>query len=220
LRRAVLTIGGTVAGLAALFSFRTHSAIGAAAISTPEASAPSSSAAASTPAGPTGPAYPTASGIKPPSSAPAGTRTTQAAPTGTSTMLPPTSAPTTKAPTSAPTTKAAPTSAPTTKAPTQAPTTPAPSTSAPAGNSGTFTGPTENTQYGPVEVQIVVSNGRITSANDIIGPADNIGANAVGQLNSEVLSAQNANIQAVSGATYTSQGYISSLQSAVNQAGL
>jgi uncharacterized protein with FMN-binding domain len=69
-------------------------------------------------------------------------------------------------------------------------------------------------------VQIVLSNGKITSASDIIQPADNIGANAVGQLNSEVLSAQSANVQAVSGATYTSQGYISSLQSAVNQAGL
>ena len=43
---------------------------------------------------------------------------------------------------------------------------------------------------------------------------------AVGQLNSEVVAAQSANIQAVSGATYTSQGYISSLQSAVDQAGL
>jgi uncharacterized protein with FMN-binding domain len=50
--------------------------------------------------------------------------------------------------------------------------------------------------------------------------ADSIGANAIPQLNQEVLTAQSANIQAVSGATYTSNGYIQSLQQAVDQAGL
>ena len=40
------------------------------------------------------------------------------------------------------------------------------------------------------------------------------------ELNSEVVSAQNADVQAVSGATYTSDGYLKSLQSAVDQAGL
>jgi uncharacterized protein with FMN-binding domain len=69
-------------------------------------------------------------------------------------------------------------------------------------------------------VQITVANGKITSANDVQQPSDSIGSNAVSQLNSEVLSAQSANIQAVSGATYTSNGYIQSLQSAVDQAGL
>jgi uncharacterized protein with FMN-binding domain len=77
-----------------------------------------------------------------------------------------------------------------------------------------------NTQYGPVQVQITVANGKITAANDVQQPADSIGANAIPQLNQEVLTAQSANIQAVSGATYTSNGYVQSLQSAVDRAGL
>jgi uncharacterized protein with FMN-binding domain len=71
-----------------------------------------------------------------------------------------------------------------------------------------------------VQVQITVTNGKITAANDVQQTADSIGANAVSQLNQEVLTAQSANIQAVSGATYTSDGYIQSLQQAVDQAGL
>ena len=71
-----------------------------------------------------------------------------------------------------------------------------------------------------MQVQITVSDGKITAANDVQQPSDSIAANAVSQLNSETLQAQSANIQAVSGATYTSNGYISSLQQAVDQAGL
>ena len=71
-----------------------------------------------------------------------------------------------------------------------------------------------------MQVQITVASGKITDANDVQQPSDSIAANAVSQLNSEVLTAQSANIQSVSGATYTSQGYIQSLQSAVDQAGL
>ena len=65
-----------------------------------------------------------------------------------------------------------------------------------------------------------VLGGKITAANDVQQPADSIGANAIPQLNQEVLTAQSANIQAVSGATFTSDGYIKSLQQAVDQAGL
>jgi uncharacterized protein with FMN-binding domain len=121
--------------------------------------------------------------------------------------------------TRAPTTPAAPA---TSKKPTAPATTPAPSTpaSTPAGKSGTFAGGTENTQYGQVEVQITVSSGKITSATELIQPEDSIGSNAISVLNGEVVPAQSASIQAVSGASYTSQGYISSLQSAVDQAGL
>jgi len=104
--------------------------------------------------------------------------------------------------------------------PAKAPSSSAPPSTAPAKPSGNFTGPNENTQYGPVQVQLTVANGKITAANDVQQPEDSIGANAVSQLNSEVLTAQSANIQAVSGATYTSNGYIASLQQAVDQAGL
>ncbi len=82
--------------------------------------------------------------------------------------------------------------------------------------------PTENTQYGQVQVTITVSDGKITNANGSLPQGgDSIGAER--HLSAEPGSrstAQSANIQAVSGATYTSQGYIDSLQEAVDQAGL
>jgi uncharacterized protein with FMN-binding domain len=71
-----------------------------------------------------------------------------------------------------------------------------------------------------VQVQITVSGGKITAASDVQPTQDSIGAGAVSQLNGEVITAQSANVQAVSGATYTSDGYIASLQAAVDQAGL
>jgi uncharacterized protein with FMN-binding domain len=208
LRRAVLTIGGTVAGLAALFSFKTHSAVEAAAISTPTAGAPSSSASGTTP---TGPAYPTASSLAPPTSKPSAGSSTAAS-----------KAPTAGSSRSVPASTAPASSAPATKAPTQAPSTPAaPTTSAPAGKSGTFTGATSNTQYGPVDVTVTLVNGKITNASGSLeGQGDSIGQNALPVLNGEAVSAQSASISAVSGASYTSQGYIQSLQSALDQAGI
>jgi uncharacterized protein with FMN-binding domain len=116
-----------------------------------------------------------------------------------------------------------PTTAPPSTTPSKKPTAPAttPATTAPAKPSGTFTGPSENTQYGAVQVKITVSNGKITNAaGNLPQGGDSIAQNALPQLNQEALTAQSANIQAVSGATYTSQGYIGSLQQAVNQAGL
>jgi uncharacterized protein with FMN-binding domain len=72
-----------------------------------------------------------------------------------------------------------------------------------------------------VQVTLTVADGKITNANGSLpGGGDSIGQNAIPQLNQEVLTAQSANIQAVSGATYTSDGYIESLQQAVDQAGL
>jgi len=96
---------------------------------------------------------------------------------------------------------------------------------APAGVSGTFNGATAQTQFGPVQVQIVVKNNKITSANAIQYPTGNsrdvmIASYAVPTLNSEAVQAQSANISMVSGATYTSNGYLQSLQSALNQARL
>jgi uncharacterized protein with FMN-binding domain len=198
MRRAVLTLSGTVAGLAALFSFKTH-VPGATPVAEPSTPAGLS---VSAPASPTASAAGSANAT-PPASA---KKTAKAS-----------ASPTTRPATPAKTTPAAthPATAPSSSAPPKAP----PST-APAKPSGNFTGPNENTQYGPVQVQLTVANGKITAANDVQQPEDSIGANAVSQLNSEVLTAQSANIQAVSGATYTSNGYIASLQQAVDQAGL
>lgn len=91
--------------------------------------------------------------------------------------------------------------------------------------SGTFTGAAENTQFGNVQVQAVISGGKLTNVvvlqvPDHGGYEDQIVQIAVPELKSEALSAQSANIDVVSGATYTSQGYAESLQSALDQAGL
>lgn len=102
-----------------------------------------------------------------------------------------------------------------------------PSGAAPAATSGltdgTFTGSATNTRYGPVQVQITVTGGKIVDVQAVEYPTDNsrdrqINERAIPQLVSETLNAQSADIHLVSGATYTSQGYLDSLQSAIDQA--
>ena len=90
---------------------------------------------------------------------------------------------------------------------------------------GTFTGEAVDTRWGPVQVEITVESGKITSARTVQVPANNsrdveINDYAVPILNQETVQAGGAHIDAVSGATVTSDGYISSLQSAVDQAHL
>lgn len=87
----------------------------------------------------------------------------------------------------------------------------------------TVTGPAVRHQYGPVQVTVTISGGRITNAT-ATAPNDNpmsagINGDAVPKLNAEVLAAQSANIAAVSGATLTSPAYKQSLQGALDQAG-
>lgn len=89
--------------------------------------------------------------------------------------------------------------------------------------SGTFTGDAVQTRYGAVQVQITVENGAITSSDAIQYPNSDrhdqqINSYAVPVLNSEAVQAQSANIDGVSGATFTSMGYAQSLQSAIDQA--
>jgi uncharacterized protein with FMN-binding domain len=198
MRRAVVVLGTTAAGLAALFSYKTHVA-GIAVASTSPAVTASPTTSAS------GGALAASASV---SASPSKTAVKKAAPKAK--------------PTPTPTYSATPAAAPATikAAPAEPPTPVASKTTAKAAPSGTFTGSDASTQYGDVQVQISVANGKITDANDIVQPEDSIGSNAVSQLNSEVLQAQSASIQAVSGATYTSQGYISSLQNAVDKAGL
>jgi uncharacterized protein with FMN-binding domain len=92
-------------------------------------------------------------------------------------------------------------------------------------SSRTYTGDVVSTQWGPVQVEITVENGRITRSEAVQYPTENrrdqeINAYAVPQLNSEAVSAQSASIDAISGATVTSEGYVQSLQSAIDQANL
>jgi uncharacterized protein with FMN-binding domain len=103
-------------------------------------------------------------------------------------------------------------------------TSPSPSAS-PSAKAATTTvnGASAGTRYGPVQVQITVKSGRITAADAIVYPTQDprdqeINSFAIPQLDDEVLQAQGASIDTVSGATYTSDGYTQSLQSAIDQA--
>ncbi|MFE2052918.1 FMN-binding protein, partial [Streptomyces sp. NPDC059459] len=87
----------------------------------------------------------------------------------------------------------------------------------------TLTGSVAQTQYGPVQVRVTVSGGRVTAAEALQAPrggrSDQVTADAVPKLNQAAVAAGDADIDAVSGATYTSAGYQQSLQSALDRAG-
>ncbi|MET8951814.1 FMN-binding protein [Streptomyces sp. NPDC004393] len=87
----------------------------------------------------------------------------------------------------------------------------------------TVLGNVAQTQYGNVQVRLTLSGGKITKAEAVQAPkgglSDQKTAMSVPKLNQEAVSAQSANIDAVSGATYTSTGYKQSLQSALDKAG-
>ncbi|HEY3605103.1 MAG TPA: FMN-binding protein [Sporichthyaceae bacterium] len=89
----------------------------------------------------------------------------------------------------------------------------------------TVQGSTVNTRYGPVSVRLQTRAGRIISAVATRYPSGGgrtaaINARAIPALEAETLSAQSARIDTVSGATYTSEGYQRSLQSALDAAHL
>ncbi|AHH97541.1 FMN-binding protein [Kutzneria viridogrisea] len=109
--------------------------------------------------------------------------------------------------------------------PSSTPATPgsAPSATGGAGVSGRYDGGAVQTRYGPVQVRITLSGGRITNAQALQVPSGSgrdieINDMAVPVLVQETLQAQSAQIDTVSGATYTSEGYIESLQSAIDAA--
>ena len=91
------------------------------------------------------------------------------------------------------------------------------------GVSGTFTGPTVNVNYGNVQVQITVKDGKITDATALQAPSgrnDRWTNMALPILKKQTLAAQSASIQGASGASYTSYGWYTSLQGALAKAGL
>jgi uncharacterized protein with FMN-binding domain len=180
MRRAVLTLGGTLAGLAALLSLKTH---------------PGTSVAGTAPLAPAAPASSAAGG---PAASPS-----PASPSGGS-----------SAPASG-----------------KAPAAKASASSAAKAGGGTpvsatvrvLTGQVINTQYGPMQVQVTMTGQKITAVKvlqqtDTGAYSQQIDATAIPQLTSETLAAQSARIDAVSGASYTSSGYIQSLQGALDQA--
>jgi len=167
MRRALLTLGGTAVGLAALLSFKSHSL--AAAAPDPAVSTPAASAGTSQPmAGGTG------AGSASPASSPAGAGSAKAGASGPASVR-------------------------------------------------TVTGAVDNTAYGPMQVQLTLAGAKITKVTVLQrtnsgSESDEIDGTAIPKLTSETLAAQSAHIDAVSGATYTSSGYIQSLQSALDRA--
>jgi uncharacterized protein with FMN-binding domain len=173
MRRTIITVGGTLAGLAALLAFKSHPAVDASSAAGTSGTTPSPTLAL----GPSNAASPGRAPL--PSSmrshSSTGGRTTASA-----------------------------------------------SASAPAATR-TITGTVANTQYGPMQVQVVLTGKQITKVNvlqqtDSGQESSQIDSFSIPKLTSETLTAQSARIDAVSGATTTSQGYIQSLQSALDQA--
>jgi uncharacterized protein with FMN-binding domain len=83
-------------------------------------------------------------------------------------------------------------------------------------------GKVATTAYGPVQIQLIMRNRKIVKVAVLQQPANTIrdiqiGEFAFPKLISETLTAQNAKIDAVSGASYTSAGYVQSLQSALDK---
>jgi uncharacterized protein with FMN-binding domain len=86
-----------------------------------------------------------------------------------------------------------------------------------------FTGVEVGTRYGPVQVKIMVKNGKIVDAQTVQAPtgsSDRYTQMSVPVLRERTIAAQSANVQAVSGASFTSYGWYTSLASAIAQAGL
>ncbi len=108
------------------------------------------------------------------------------------------------------------------------PTTGDPATAAPAPvangpTDGTYTGASVGTEYGNVQVSVTIANGSITDVTplqltDDGGRSVQISNRAAPILHDEVLASQSANVSNVGGATYTTEAYLSSLQSALDQA--
>jgi len=101
-------------------------------------------------------------------------------------------------------------------------TAPAPATSGAA--DGTYDGSVVNTRFGTVQVQAVISGGKITDViavklTDADRKSVQISQQVAPMVRSEVLTAQSAKVANISGGTYTTQAYLQSLQSALDAAG-
>jgi uncharacterized protein with FMN-binding domain len=87
--------------------------------------------------------------------------------------------------------------------------------------SGQLTGNAVDIGYGVVQVQVTIQNGVIADVQAVQRPggghSGQVSSYAAPQLRSEALQAQSAQINTISGATYTSEGYMQSLQSALDQ---
>ena len=253
MKRFLLIAAGTVGGLGAVLSITppqlgaTSTGLGLdmgtlpapsnttqTPVSTPSAATTTTSAAPTQSATKT--AKPTKSATAKATNSPSAAATVTATPTQTQSSTPTptqtqTSAPTpthTQTPTPTPTHTQTPTPTPTpthtqTPTPTPTPTKTATPTPTVKSASGTFTGPVVNVNYGNVQVEITVSNGKITDARALQAPSgrnDRYTNYALPLLKQQTLDAQSTNIQGASGASYTTYGWRKSLQGAMAKAGL
>ena len=207
-KRFFLIAGGTIGGLGAVLSI-TPPQFGATSGLTLGTGTPLSGGTTATPS-----ASPTPSSISnPPTPTPVATPKPTEKPTNKPTKKP------SKKPSKKPTPRGTKTPPPPVIKPTPV------STPQSGGVNGTFAGDIGNTIYGPVQVQIVVVNNKITNVTALAYPTGSfrtqqISQQAIPYLIQETLAAQSASIQGVGGASYTSQGWINSLQSALTKAKL
>ena len=101
--------------------------------------------------------------------------------------------------------------------------TPAPAASGSGYRNGTYAGPAVDVGYGTVQVAAVISGGRLTAVQFLQMPFDAERSAAIASaakplLQQEALAAQSANVDVVTGATSDSEGFVQSLQSALNKA--
>ncbi len=195
-KRLFLILGGTVGGLGAVVSITPPQFGTSGGLKTL-----GSKSTSTTPVAPVAPA-----------------QTATAVPANPTTPTQPSPAATTK-------TKKKKTAAKSTTAPAAPTQTQAPAAPQSASVTGTFSGIAAPTAYGPVQVQITISNGKITGATALTYPQNSgrdrqINSQAIPLLIQETLQAQSANIQGVGGASYTSQGWYDSLVSALKKAGM
>ena len=105
----------------------------------------------------------------------------------------------------------------------RAPSPPAPSAQPPSGGNQQVDGDVIPTQFGDIQVRVVESGGKIVDVKALQLPSDRRRSREISQyseriLHDEALQAQSAHIDTVSGATYTSEAYRESLQSALDHA--
>lgn len=206
MKRALLIAGGTLGGLGAVM-----------AITPPQLSATNSLGMAGAGAiGATATSTPAAAATQ--TATPAATTTTKAVVTKTKKTTAPKSATASASatPTQSATASATPTATKTTAAPVV-------TKAAASSASGTFVGPSVFVNYGNVQVEITVSNGKITDAKALQSPngrSQRWSDMALPQLRQQTLAANSDQIQGASGASYTSYGWFKSLQGAMAKAGL
>lgn len=208
MKRAPLVLGATAAGLAAVLSFHTSAApltLGLVAPPSSTKSATSSTVVAG-----------------PPSNKSSSSSSTPPSTVGTSSVSSSSTSPSTA--TSSPSTSTVPPSSTSTSS--SRPASTSTSTSSPSTASKTVVGPSVNYNYGTLSVSVTavgnkITNLQIASLND----GGNFRSQSIDQqsipiLEQQALAAQSANIQGVSGASYTSAGFARSLQSALSTLGL